>query len=385
MKKKNLLALLAVPCALCCAFGMTACSDDSAKKNHTEEQWKAAVTADISESKSYSLSEEYDILESDGTTTTTRWSDISVYSDSANTYYRLESHEDNTDMSYLLKKGTRYYESMNNNGYDRAYAEEISAESFTTSERYLRNYISDAGIYLGMLETRYDEFVKNGSGGHNYTEDGVEKVMEYTGYTAENMEFSLTYGGKTHKLTAEYVNVNLDNETGVLDSVQFYHLALVDDDSEDKELMNLRYSNDYGKLTFDLPDLPEFVGRTFYLFDAQVDNTNYEEAILGNYNDHTHILQLTDGKTVTINADGTCSGDIEFNGISISTYTWTDENGALTVSNVNNAAVPASGKNTLNGGIVLDSGYSLALELDINISDVMVKLTLDLRYVQDDE
>lgn len=60
MKKKFLVALLAVVCALCCAFGMAACKDkeeDGAAESEpkmTQEQWSACLTS-FATGKNFSL------------------------------------------------------------------------------------------------------------------------------------------------------------------------------------------------------------------------------------------------------------------------------------------------------------------------------------------
>lgn len=380
--KKIIATLSALACAATCAFGLAACTDDNAK-THTEEQWKAALTAEITESKSFSLSQSFDKIESDGKVKTVGSQNLWVYTDSVNTYYYTESENENnnTYKSYLLKKGDRYYQSTSNGKF----AEEISAEDFATTVGSYKNYIDDFKLYFGMIEARYDEFAASGSGNGTYTVDGVDKGIDFSSYSAENMELTFTHDNKTQKLTAERVDVNIEIETGVLDSVYFRQLAQVDADSNDNELMSFSYSNDYGSLNIsELPKLPEFVGKTFQLVDAEVDNDDYADNILGVGSNH--IVAVNNGKTVTVNADGTLSGDITFQNVSITTYTWTDEIGELTISNVNNASVPASGKTTLTGGIkLLDTDnpgseyYALLLELEVALgNDTTATLTLML-------
>lgn len=372
MKKKITVTLLALVCAFGCAFGLTACGDDDEKKPHTAEQWDKAFQVVQSQTQDYFWRESYG--EGKNYKELTR---IEVHRDAENlSYFLTEGYPNNGEWSYkdsyLVKKGDKYYESENGE-----HAIQLRPEEFAQSEEKYLSYTNSIPLLFQEFQSRYEEFKKTGSGsGSSGDGETVVNFQSWVTYTLNDVTFTMQAqtqdGLKDVEYTAEEVTVEISDQTGEVCDLTVRHLSTAGEYAGQITDVDLKYQQYRDNNTLSGYLLPEVAGKTFCLMNVKVSNNAYYEMLVGN------TIEVNNGKTVTCNADGTLTGNIEINGVSLSTYTYTDDYGKITVSNEKNTQVPEQSRNTLVGGI--NEHYEFPLELTVDIGGESVVITYVFYY-----
>lgn len=366
MKKKITLSLLAIVCALCCAFGLVACGDgDAPKKRHTAAQWSAAFS-DPSTTDSYDFQE---------TCEGQQVRSLAYDKDSEYYYYSYGyktvsgdevtfNHRNET----AYKTGGHYYAQTDGTADNKIY--EITPEQF--SEKVNDNeYISFVEKLLSYCKDHYNNFKPAGSG-------VVNNEISYNAYLVKNVRLEID---QTRSVLLEELVVDITNVGALYDiSARFEGEDITKKDyATAKHACRYRNANadEYAILSRTAPSRLD--GNTFKL--VRIDDVNAEGAPSGNDPWIASVVAANSNKTITAKADGTLDGNIEIdmnNGatLALNTMKYTENffnvgtYGEVTVSNAHIPELTEEQKVTLTGNLTDGSysgdGYSNAFKLTLD-------------------
>ncbi len=201
MKKKFLVALLAVVCALCCAFGMAACKDkeeDSAAESEpkmTQEQWQACLTS-FATGKNFSLK------------MTVNNNVVGAMKLQGTTYYDVVSSSERI----YTTDGTNYYvyrKSLNTSWTKTA----------TTAEEYNSEVNTDACTLVnGATAVVIDNYDKFTYANNKYTANSVIVIAEDQ-FEIKDVEITVK-SGKVTNIECVWIGMGGDVDKNVtIDSV----------------------------------------------------------------------------------------------------------------------------------------------------------------------
>lgn len=376
MKKKVL--ILALVCAVTCAFALTACGDDGEeKKTHSQQQWETAFDAALGQEQAYTF-EEGDYFT--GEYSQTYRIDVKKDAQNSKYYYQPSMGAEgslNSGYDWLMKKGDKYYAQYN---WQYNFGIELDAYTYASKEEQLikeKSKVYYVSSILEQLRTLYSDFKQSGVHG------GLNSKGNATEYELKNATLSL---GEI-EVRAERVSVAIYDDT---DKLGFVTLDHVKSTGENATIINNKYT--YSDFYIGVTDplyfviLPEIKDKTFKMADYELDlslfdsdpqkHDGYQEALSRlfspNYNN----------KTATFHADGTITGDMAFGDVAISMYTWSGDINNVTVTNANNPNVAESDKFTLTGALeTSENGHCLVLHLNVPMGgDDIVPVTFYYTY-----
>ena len=365
MKKKLLAFLTALVCALTCASVLVGCSNEE-KKAHNETQWKAAFNSALS-ARTYEIKQKPLMRYEDEETGQTHefYSTVSITKlDIANRlYYAYNAWSPEfTNTEYLMKKGDRYYLAFSQAGFA---ARRLTEAEF--GEREQEDFVGEYGTIIETLLKKYRDsygsFKAAGSGSNSWSRSDDEgNVIEshevsYTNYAWQNTSVTLGEGEDAMTYSVESVKVSIDTEgalygvtlTGILPPAD----ATEGDDETEEEPTKMEF-----EITFD-PDVQRAINDGHILYPEALGHSFEYTDVLGPEGPTlSSLVEACRYKKITVAANGAISGDVQLGGADISTFTLTETDETITVSN---------GTITLTGTLEIKSGrIVITLTTEIN-------------------
>ena len=369
MKKKILARVTAAAVAATCAVAFVACDGNGDEKAHTEAQWKAAFNSAMSDG-AYDFKQSVLLPSEDdnGSPYYHLYSETKL--DTTNRVYVEQTYMPGViDTDFLLKRGDRYY--MSSSPYWDPMSSyyvggQLTAEQFAEYEQ--RDYIGEYGGVIEYLLTtyrdNYSKFSAAGAGSESTTVADIdgntlsEVKVDYTIYSWKNVPFNYEYSDeRNYSLIVDDVKVKIDSHGAlyevVLDGMSPTGDDVSDEDKESKAQFELRFTVDINKMVSDFGIIfPDVYGNTFVFTDVRGVPDEVKEAYLD--------------KQIVCAADGSLSGDVTIDDMSISDFKLTDSCGKITI---------AGGDYTLTGTVsasAYDGKVTMTLTLDIGEGNSIV-------------
>ena len=340
MKKTVAGWMMATVCALACIFCLSAC-DDGGKKHHTEDQWaKILETAESEKDYCWRVSQR-----------TVKGTEVDPESNELLSYFTCNGSNELYAYSVgemhqnLYKKNGRYYENKTGDGSN---AYELQKGTFDTQVAQCK--AANQPILIDCLKPHYADMDFG---------TGLDGEVETYLYHADQLEVTMTAGGKTETGTLYNVCVEIKKDDDTLWKI---YAEAATADPKVRKSYEYTAGAEFGDGFGGFPVPKYLAGKTATLTSILAADTETLSVPDETYSGWcASVVTANEGKTVTANADGTLTSDIVIDmeggeSLALNTLRYTEDFsrtadpwGKIVVSNAHISGLEAGQQVTLTG------------------------------------